>query len=210
MVPTHFVQRSIELLREKAADALGRPIDLVVPGDPSTQQSIGIARQGPLGHARSSLLYSEFEGFCSSVSCATIYLRQVFDQLGRFDENLYVGEDVEFNQRFDKAGLRHYFSQELKCGYHPRRTYSEFARQMYLYGLGRLRSTGAHDAFSVSDFAPLVLVAGVVISIVAGIILTPWLAVPALAYAVAIFCIRRGLLYGPENRCFSCMCASVI
>ena len=133
------------------------------------------------------MLYSRYEGYCSPVSCATVYLRDVFDKLGRFDESLYVGEDVEFNQRFDLAGFRHYFSQELTCYYYPRRNFTEFLKQMYNYGLGRTRASMGSGKMWFRDLAPIVAIGGILLLATATALALSWLFIlPVLAYVVSI------------------------
>ena len=168
ILPHDYVERAIELFERKEPDALGRPINLVVPSDSPLQRSIGIARMSSLGHARDSLLYSNAEGFHSSVSCATIYRAGVFDRLGKFDERLPVAEDVDFNMRFEAAGFSHYFSQDLACFYHPRRTYREFWKQMYSYGLGRLRSARQRGMISTLDFVLLPFLVCLCVTLIVG------------------------------------------
>lgn len=172
VLPRCFVRRTMELLDEHNADALGRPISLVVEGDRPVGLAIGIARESVVGHDWGSLLYSNFEGVSEATSCATVYRKRVFTALGRFDERLYVAEDVDFNRRFDNSGLCHYFSQELRCQYHPRQTFGAFLRQMIAYGQGRIRCARRHGTkVPLFAFAPLAL-AALLAALVIGFVLT--------------------------------------
>ena len=84
--------------------------------------------------------------------------------------------------RFDCVrGYRHYFSQELKCLYHPRRTYREFFVQMYNYGLGRTRSAFAQGRVSVSDWLPVIVAVGTVLSLI-GMMFWVWFGLLAASY----------------------------
>lgn len=159
ILPQHYARRALSLLEEHGVHALGRPISLLVESDPIVAQAIGLARESCLGHDRSSPLYSNFEGRCSAVSSATIYRRDVFEALGGFDESLYVAEDVDFNTRFEHAGYLHYFAQDLRCWYHPRRSFASFFRQMVNYGIGRVRFANLRKTLlSPLNLVPLAVV----------------------------------------------------
>jgi len=67
---------------ESEADCLGRPQPLDPPGLTLFQQTVAIARGSRLGHGGDSLIYSDFEGYCSPVSNGAAYRRDVFGKVG--------------------------------------------------------------------------------------------------------------------------------
>ncbi len=145
------------------ADCVGRPQPLGVAGASVLQRAIAAARGSWLGHHPGSHVYSSREGFVSAESVAVAYRRRVFEQVGEFDERFDACEDVEFNHRIDRAGLRCFFTPEVAVHYAPRDTLGGLFRQLVRYGRGRVRLWRKHpETFSPGILPPTLLVAGLI------------------------------------------------
>jgi succinoglycan biosynthesis protein ExoA len=165
------------------ADCVGRPQPLDTSTATALQRAIAAARSSRLGHNPDSHIYSSTEGFVRPQSVAVAYRRSVFEEIGLFDESFDACEDVEFNHRLDRAGLRCFFTPRVGLRYHPRATLRGLFRQMVRYGRGRVRLFRKHpETFTVPCFLPGALVLGVVLGLLAAW-LSPWLIV---AYAGAL------------------------
>ncbi|HJT78401.1 MAG TPA: glycosyltransferase family 2 protein, partial [Gemmataceae bacterium] len=139
------------------------------------QRAIAAARASRLGHQPASYIYADDEGFVRPQSVAVAYRRSVFDRVGLFDERFDACEDVEFNHRVDRAGLRCYFTPRVGVRYYPRATLAGLFRQMTRYGRGRVRLLRKHrDTFSAAVFVPAAFVLGVALG-PALAWLSPWL-----------------------------------
>lgn len=153
-------------LEKSGADCLGRPQPLDPPGLTSFQQAVALARASIIGHGRDSLIYSGYEGYASPVSNGAVYKRDVFQKVGYVDEDFDACEDVEFNYRIERAGLKAYTSPLLTVKYYPRETLKGLFKQMVRYGVGRFRLVKKHsDTFSVSLLIPPVFTTGLFLSI---------------------------------------------
>jgi succinoglycan biosynthesis protein ExoA len=145
------------------ADCVGRPQPLDVTGAGRLQRAIALARSSRLGHHPASHIYSDSEGFVPPQSVAVAYRRAVFERVGLFDEDFDACEDVEFNHRVARAGLRCFFTPRVRLRYFPRSSLTGLFRQMVRYGRGRMRLFRKHrDTFSAPGFMPAAFVAGVV------------------------------------------------
>ena len=152
-----------EAFDRSGADCVGRPQPLNVAAASPLQRTIAAARASALGHHPASFIYSAQEGFVPAKSVAVAYRREVFDVVGPFDETFDACEDVEFNHRLDRAGLRCYFTPRLAIGYQPRSTLGGLVRQLVRYGRGRVRLLKKHpDTLSLSTMVPLVFVVGLI------------------------------------------------
>ena len=157
----HFAEAASAFARS-GADCLGRPQSLDVSGASVFQQAVAAARASRLGHHPSSHIYSGDEGFVPPQSVAVAYRRSVFEKIGLFDEAFDACEDVEFNHRAARAGLRCFFTPRVQVGYHPRASLRSLFRQMARYGRGRVRLLRKHpDSFSLPGFLPAVFLLGV-------------------------------------------------
>jgi succinoglycan biosynthesis protein ExoA len=174
---TRYLADVADAFARSGADCVGRPQPLDVPGAGCWQRAVAAARASWLGHHPDSFIYSSREGFVKPQSVAVAYRRSVFSQVGLFDESFDACEDVDFNHRLDKAGLRCFFTPRAAVRYHPRETPVALLRQMIRYGRGRVRLLRKHpDTFSIGGFAPAVFVLGILLG-PALAWLAPWLAV---------------------------------
>jgi succinoglycan biosynthesis protein ExoA len=178
-----YLKDLIAAFRRSGADCLGRPQPLEVPGASPLQRAIGAARASRLGHHPASFIYSAEERFVPPESVAVAYRRSVFRAVGLFDESFDACEDVEFNHRVALAGLRCYFTPELRVGYHPRSSLNGLFRQLVRYGRGRYRLLRKHpDTFSLASLVPLVFVIGLALGPVLA-----WCSTPlALCYGASL------------------------
>ncbi len=143
------------------ADCVGRPQPLEVGGASRVQRAIAAGRGSRLGHHPDSLIWCDRAGFVPPASVAVAYRREVFETVGLFDERFDACEDVEFNHRVARAGLRCWFTPRVQVRYHPRTSLTGLFRQMVRYGRGRVRLLRKHpETFTAGGFLPAVLLAG--------------------------------------------------
>jgi succinoglycan biosynthesis protein ExoA len=152
------------LFEETGADALARPQPLTMSGNTPFQEVVAHVRATALGHGRDSTIYAaDREGFVNPTSSGASYRRSVFGRVGMYDESFDACEDVEFNFRVWKGGLRSFFSPALAVYYQPRASFGGLFAQLVRYGRGRFALIRKHrDALSFSQLVPAGLVAWLV------------------------------------------------
>ncbi|MFL5340221.1 MAG: glycosyltransferase family 2 protein [Gemmataceae bacterium] len=151
-----YIRNVISAFERSDADCLGRPQPLEISEASLVQEAIATARRSWLGHNPGSFIYSTEERFVEASSVATAYRRTVFEQVGVFDERFDACEDVEFNTRIDRAGMKCFFTPRIAVHYHPRGTMGGLVRQMTRYGRGRLRLAQKHPhSLSLPAVAPM-------------------------------------------------------
>lgn len=160
-----LLQTSADLIQQTGAGCLCRPQPLAAPDNSWFQQVVAQVRSTFLGHGPESTIYlKEFQGYVNPMSSGAIYKRSVFDQIGVFDESFDACEDVEFNYRVHKAGLRSYLSTSLAVVYRPRATPSALFKQLFRYGRGRFRFVLKHPgAASVMQLIPAAFVSWLIV-----------------------------------------------
>jgi succinoglycan biosynthesis protein ExoA len=158
---SNYFLRLADAFARSGADCVGRPQPLDVAGAAPLQRAIAAARSSWLGHHPASHIYSSSEQMVPPQSVAIAYRRRVFDRVGLFDESFDACEDVEFNHRLDRAGLRCFFTPQVALSYHPRDSITGLFRQMVRYGRGRLRLLRKHaDTFSLASMMPALFLLG--------------------------------------------------
>lgn len=157
--PRHLRNLNLAFQREDVA-CVGRPQPLDIRDATLMQQAIAAARASFLGHHPDSFIYSHCEEFVPARSVGVAYRRSVFEQVGRFDETFDACEDVEFNHRVDKAGLRCLLVPSVAVHYVPRASLRKLFHQLVRYGRGRMRLLRKHrDTFTWKTFVPALFVA---------------------------------------------------
>lgn len=191
------------LFEKTEADCLCRPQPLTATDNSLFQNVVARVRASRLGHGTDSTIYStEQEGLVNPSSAGAMYRRTVFERIGFYDESFDACEDVEFNHRVWKAGLRSYISPKLKVVYHPRSNIRLLGRQMMRYGRGRFRLIQKHrDAFSFGQIIPAALFLWLTFGGIGALIWRPFFIAFALsigAYAAVVlgFSVGLGIRYG--------------
>ncbi|MFH2048635.1 MAG: glycosyltransferase family 2 protein [bacterium] len=138
----------IETFKTTEADCLCRPQPLQPPDLNEFELAVGLCRGSFLGHKPGSEIYSDFEGEVDPTSSGGMWTRDTFEKVGYFDEKFDACEDVDFNYRVWKSGLKSFLSPKLTIFYYPRSTLKGLWRQMFRYGLGRFRFAQKHSLSS--------------------------------------------------------------
>lgn len=122
------------------------------------QRSIGLAMENPFAMASAPYRWSKKEQFVDTVVYAA-YRRELFDEIGFFEENFTISEDAEFNWRIRKAGHKIFFSPNIKSYYYPRKNLKKFIHQMFRYGILRVNVLKKHfSAIKMSHIIPSLFV----------------------------------------------------
>ncbi len=163
-----YLASLVDAFQRSDADCIGRPQPLDISDGSTLQRAIAIARSSWLGHHPDSYIYSSRERFVPAHSVGVAYRRSVFEQVGYFDESFDACEDVEFNHRVDRAGLRCFLTPQVRLHYHPRNSLRGLFRQLARYGQGRVRLFRKHPkTFSLKSFLPAVFLMATVIGALA-------------------------------------------
>jgi len=179
---THISNRNllsdmVEIFKTTGTRCLCRAQPLNPPDVNEFEKAVAVCRASLLGHNPASDIYSDFEGEVDPTSSGAMYDRTVFDEIGGFDENFDACEDVDFNYRLKKAGIKAIISPKLKVYYYPRSTLQSLWKQMLRYGRGRFRFNRKHNLSS-----PVPWLAAVAVMFVAVLILLSFFSDPVFGF----------------------------
>jgi GT2 family glycosyltransferase len=93
-------------------------------------------------------------------TCNVLYRRTVFDRVGGFLEWLWPGEDVEFDLRVRRSGLRLMYNARAIVYHHRPGTRAKFRRMMHNYGEAQGILVRMYGPFRTIQFMPVALVGG--------------------------------------------------
>jgi GT2 family glycosyltransferase len=161
-VASDFISQNVAYSSKTGAACVGGPIQ-------STSQSflgktISLAMSSPFGVGNALFRYSQKEQYVDTVAFGA-YRRQVFDQIGLFDETLVYNEDDEFNYRLRKHGGEIFLTPAIKSVYHTRTSLGQLWKQYFRYGLGKVRVIQRHpEAAMIRHFVPFTLISTLLVS----------------------------------------------
>jgi cellulose synthase/poly-beta-1,6-N-acetylglucosamine synthase-like glycosyltransferase len=140
-IDKNFVKYNNQFLQEKGVKVTGGTQENV--GTTYIQKLIGKVMQMPFAMGSANYRWSKKEQFVDTVVYAA-YRRELFDELGYFEENFTISEDAEFNWRIRNAGHRIFYSPKIKSYYYPRSSLKRFFKQIFRYGILRVNVLKKH------------------------------------------------------------------
>lgn len=169
-LPANYTRRGVETLYRVGAHDVGGLMD--ARGRTPVQRAIAAAYHSKFGFGGPAYHSGAPEGEAESAYLG-IFRREVFDEVGFYDENMWRAQDWELCLRIRQAGHKVWFDPELKVGYYPRDNFVALARQSYASGTwrGEIARRFPEGKTLRHDIPPLLL-AGVGIGSVA-LILAP-------------------------------------
>ena len=173
-----YIRRCVETLRDTGAQNVG---GLMKPaGDSFMEKAIGFAMCSPFGVGWGQFHYCQYQTFVDTVYLGA-YLKDVFDQIGFYDEEAHYSEDDELNYRLTKAGGRIVLNPQIKSEYRPRSSFKSVGRQFFNYGFGKVRSIKKHGRpASTRHVIPSAFILSIILGIALYLLIHPlygWLTV---------------------------------
>jgi GT2 family glycosyltransferase len=157
-VKSDFIRQNVTCMQTMKVPCTGGT--QINTGETYLQQAIGYAMGSRLGIPSAPYRFYRKPRFVDTVVYAA-YKRELFEQVGYFDEELHISEDAEFNWRIRQAGHRIYFSPDIVSFYYPRKNLRLLAKQFFNYGILRINVVKKHwDAVKLLHLLPPIFLVG--------------------------------------------------
>jgi succinoglycan biosynthesis protein ExoA len=186
IIAPDYVRECVSALERTGADNAGGRMNAF--GQTTFGKAVALATSTPFGVGGARFHYSEDEEWVDTVYMGA-WRSRVFDQIGGFDEEFVRNQDDEFNYRLRANNGRILLSPRIKSEYYPRSSPKALWRQYYHYGLYKVRVMQKHTLqMQPRHFAPVLLVAGLVVTALLAILVpSTWVLFAGLAgvYAIA-------------------------
>jgi glycosyltransferase involved in cell wall biosynthesis/ubiquinone/menaquinone biosynthesis C-methylase UbiE len=141
-VPPDYVRRCTELLDATGADCAGGVIRTV--GETPVARAIAWAQSHRLGVGPVAFRTGAARPTQVDTLAFGAYRREVFDRIGRFDEELVRNQDDELNLRLTRSGGTIWMDPSLVVIYRSRATLPGLWRQYQEYGFWKVRVWQKH------------------------------------------------------------------
>jgi glycosyltransferase involved in cell wall biosynthesis len=156
-VASDFLKMSAKhLCNEENIKCVGGPI-IPVPKTIIAKAN-ALARSSFFGVGKGVYSMGDKPQFVDTVQCG-VYKKDIFNEIGLFDELLQFGEDEEINWRIRKRGYRIFSSPEIRFFYFPRNSFGKLFQQYSNYGILRAKVVWKHpDFFKIKHIIPTTFV----------------------------------------------------
>jgi glycosyltransferase involved in cell wall biosynthesis len=200
-IPNNYCELVSEVLETTGAVNVGGV--MAAEGKSLFEKSVACAMRSPLGVGA-----SRFHTGGSAGEVDTVYLgafrKEALLAAGGFDERFTRAQDWELNFRLRQAGGVVYFDPRLVVTYRPRSTVKALAKQYFEYGRWRRVVSRRHQGtINYRYLAPPFTVAATLLSLILGWLVSPFLFIPALVYAV--FILIASVVIGKSMGEFLCL-----
>jgi glycosyltransferase involved in cell wall biosynthesis len=200
-IPNNYCELVSEVLETTGAVNVGGV--MAAEGKSLFEKSVARAMRSPLGVGA-----SRFHTGGSAGEVDTVYLgafrKEALLAAGGFDERFTRAQDWELNFRLRQAGGVVYFDPRLVVTYRPRSTVKGLAKQYFEYGRWRRVVSRRHQGtINYRYLAPPFTVAATLLSLILGWLVSPFLFIPALVYAV--FILIASVVIGKSMGEFLCL-----
>lgn len=167
-----YIEKGIQTLDSKAdVTAVGGLLETKSKG--YWGQIIKVALSSRVGVGNSSFRTAKQSGY-SDTAVYALYRREIFDEVGYFNEELVRHQDNDMHQRVKKAGGKFFMNMKMKADYYARDSVKKLLRQMFLIGyyLPDVMGDGAVGMRHLAPFAfYLIFVLGMLLSFLSPIFL---------------------------------------
>lgn len=128
----NYFEKIIETFQQTSADIVGGPMKAV--GGSNFQTAVAYATSTSFGIGDSKIHKLDYSGESDHVYLGA-WKRQLFDDIGFFDERLIRNQDDEFHYRAKSHGKKVYLNSEIISYYSPRSKWRKLFSQYFQYGL---------------------------------------------------------------------------
>lgn len=133
--PVNYISQCVEHLEAHDADNVGGVIVTVPRKDSIIGRSIAAALSHPFGVGNSAFRTHLGDPIWVDTVFGGCYRRDVFARIGRFNENLARGQDLEFNLRLRRAGGKTLLIPSIITQYYARSGFLAFCVHNVLNGI---------------------------------------------------------------------------
>lgn len=128
----NYFEKILDTFEKTNADIVGGPMRKI--GVTDFQKAVAYATTSIFGIGDSKIHKLDYNGESDHVYLGA-WRRNLFDEIGYFDERLFRNQDDEFHYRAKSVGKKIYLSSEIISYYYPRKNFKSLFTQYFQYGV---------------------------------------------------------------------------
>lgn len=175
-IPVDFVRKNVEL-HKQGENITGGPRPNVIDQPTAWKETLLLAESSMFGSSIAPYRRQTGRRYVDSMFHAA-YRREIFQQVGVFNESLGRTEDNELHYRMRKAGYQFCYDPDIVSYQHIRNSFGGMIKQKYGngYWIGKTVKV-CPGCLSLYHFVPFAFVLGIIITTVLCVVHVPWLAI---------------------------------
>lgn len=126
-----YFEKILETFNTVEADVVGGPAR--IHQEEGFRAAAGFVVSHPFGIGNSKIHVMDFRGYTDHVQYGA-WRKELFKEIGYFDERLIRDQDEEFHYRAKSLGKKIFLNPDIKVWYVPRGSYGSFFKQYFQYG----------------------------------------------------------------------------
>lgn len=156
----NFIKEAISFISDREVDCVGGPIYTI--NNSFMGEAISKAMSCPFGVGDAKFRYSSEETYVDTLAFGA-YKKDVFEEVGLFDEELVRNQDDEFNLRLVRSGGKILLTPNIKSYYYSRSSIKKLWKQYFQYGYWKVRVIQKHKIpSSIRQLVPATFVTTIV------------------------------------------------
>ena len=173
-MPADFISKNVAVLNSGEMASGGRRPNIIDDSTPFKETLLS-AEQSMFGSGFASYRNSNKKMYTSSLFCG-MYKREIYDNVGKYNELLPRSEDNDMTYRIRKAGFKLCYSPDIVFYQHTRNSLPKMLKQKYLNGYWIGKTMGiSPKCFSLFHFVPFAFVLAIIFTTVLALLGFPLL-----------------------------------
>nr|WP_321268041.1 glycosyltransferase family 2 protein [uncultured Sulfurimonas sp.] len=132
--PNNYLSKLLNWSQKLDADNVGAVCITSVKNDTNTAKAIQFVMSDKFGVGNSLFRVGIKEPTIVDTVPFGFYKKEVFDNIGLYDERLVRAQDLELNKRLERNNGKIYLIPDVECTYYPREDYKSFFRNRFETG----------------------------------------------------------------------------
>jgi len=176
-----YVALCVDALERNVAQNVGGVWDIQPGSNSWIASSIAAAAGNPLAVGDARYRFTDKAAYVDTVPYGS-YKRELFNQIGLFDETLLANEDYELNTRIIQSGGKIWLDPKIRCVYFARSSLRALSKQYYGYGYWKFQMLKRYpETLRWRQALPPAFILGLFLLLLAGIFWKPALILFAIA-----------------------------
>ena len=181
-----YVALCVDALERNVAQNVGGVWDIQPGSNSWIARSIAAAAGNPLAVGDARYRFTDKAAYVDTVPYGS-YKRELFNQIGLFDETLLANEDYELNTRIIQSGGKIWLDPKIRCVYFSRSSLRALSKQYYGYGYWKFQMLKRYpETLRWRQALPPTFILGLLVTLLVGIFWKP---------SLVLFSVALGLYF---------------
>jgi glycosyltransferase involved in cell wall biosynthesis len=199
-IQQNYIEKCYNLLKETDADIVGGVIETISSGLIGNAISIAQSSHFGVGGVKFRNKDSKEGGYVDTLAFGA-HRRDLFTDIGGYDEEMVCNQDDEFNHRVLQAGKKIWMDPTIKTKYYARQSFIRLFKQYFNYGFYKIRGIQKRrKVFSIRHLIPSFFIISLIITLIFGFVLQlPWFTF-SVGFLYLIFNLLASIFVAPSFR----------